>query len=156
MASDMETVWLAEYFKCFNATEAARRAGYQWPNKVGPAKKQKFEEEIKAYLDDITMTAEEALYHLSLQARADIGQYVTGSGLDVARMKDDGLGHLIKSAKRIITQFDNRLEVEIYDKQAALDKILRAHGAYKDNVDVTSGGQPVGITYITENRPDDS
>lgn len=138
-----ETVWYNEYFICFNATEAARRADFKWPNKAGPRLKKKFEKEIKAHLEEMTMTADEALYHLSLQARANIGEYVSADGLDIVRMKADGLEPVIKSAKRVKTQYDDRLEVEIYDKQSALDKILRAHGAYKDNLDVTSQGERV-------------
>ena len=47
MASPQEEDWLNEYFQCWNATEAARRVGYKWPNKVGPAKKQKFADEVR-------------------------------------------------------------------------------------------------------------
>lgn len=154
MASTKEQVWLSEYFTCFNATEAARRAGYKWPGRQGAEKKAKFAAEIQARLDELTMTADEALYHLSMIARADIGDYVVDSGLDVERMKADGLGFLIKGAKRMVTQFDDRLEIEIHDRLSAIDKILRAQGAYKDNVDVTSLGQRIApIAFIAEERP---
>ena len=48
--------------------------------------------------------------------------------------------------------------IEIIDAQAALDKILRAHGKYKDNVDVTSGGEKIEImvTYANKRDPSDA
>ncbi len=127
MAANKERIWLAEYLRCFNATEAARRAGYKWPNKVGPAKKQKFAAEIAAAIEERVMSAEEALAHLSDMARTDLSDYVSGDGIDLDRLVADGYGHLIKGVKRVVTKFDDRTEVEIYDKQAALRIVLDHH-----------------------------
>jgi nitric oxide reductase activation protein len=52
----------------------------------------------------------------------------------------DSREHLVKGTK---WDKDGRLVVEFHDAQSALDKILRAQGAYKDNLDITSGGKPI-------------
>lgn len=130
MASKKEKAWLAEYLKCFNATEAARRAGYKWPGRMGWKKKEKFADEIARALDERVMEAQEALAHLSDQARADISPYIDARGvLDLHALIDAGLGHLVKSVRRVVTKFDDRLEVEIYDRQSALKTILAHHDA---------------------------
>lgn len=127
MASRQEQVWLAEYLKTFNASEAARRAGYRHPDVLGHRKKVKFAAQISAALSERVMEADEALAHLSDQARTDLSDYISNDGIDVDRMVADGLGHLIKSVKHTVTQYDDRVEVEIYDKQAALKIILDHH-----------------------------
>lgn len=142
----MEKVWLAEYLTCFNATKAAERAGYKWPGRVGWQKKQKFADEISAALEERVMSAEEALAHLSDQARADISPYITDYGIDVEKMKEDGLGHLIKGAKRIVTKFDDRLEVEVYDRQSALKTILTHHTKGPSG----SEDDPINVRFIWE------
>lgn len=124
----MERIWLAEYLKCFNATEAARRAGYKWPNKVGPQKKQKFAEEVEEAIQEKIMGVDEALASMADQARVDLSPFIDVNGeLDIRAMIDAGLGHLIKSTKRVVTKWDDRLEVEVYDKQSALKIVLDHH-----------------------------
>lgn len=146
MASAKEKAWLAEYLKTFNATEAARRAGYKWPRRIGSRKKQKFADEISAALKERVMSAEEALAHLSDQARADISPYVDENGINLKKLKEAGLGHLIKSARRVRTANDDRLEVEVYDKQAALVHIGRHHGLFSD-VTVHKGDEEKPIRH---------
>lgn len=67
--TEKERIWLNEYLKCWNATEAARRAGYKSPEKQGWQKKEKFADEIKKRVNDIAMSAEERLITLSEIAR---------------------------------------------------------------------------------------
>jgi phage terminase small subunit len=127
MASIKQRVWLEEYLRCWNATEAARRAGYAQPNVSGPTNKTRFAEEIEQAIAEKVMTAEQALALLSDQARADLSPFITAGGLDVDAMVEAGLGHLVKGVKRVVTKFDDRREVEIYDKQAALKIVLDHH-----------------------------
>jgi hypothetical protein len=93
------------------------------------------------------MSADEALLLLSDMARgdlADIMEITSISGdLDLLKAKESGKSKLIKKFKQrtIIHQGKSEsdedrevhnLEVELYDAQAALDKILKVHGKYKD------------------------
>lgn len=135
MATQKEQVWITEYKKCWNATEAARRAGYKWPDRQGQEKKAKFAAEIKAFLDEKIMSADEALLLLSDQARADISDFlkfydgVKDPFIDLSSAKDKGVLHLVKKIKY---NDKGQPEIELYDAQAALRDILKIHGKFKD------------------------
>lgn len=140
MASDMRTVWLTEYLKCWNATEAARRAGYKWPNKKGPEIKQELAEEIQEKLAELTMTADEALILMTRIARGDLSQYIYPDGdIGIEELKESGDGRLLKKYKRVKTsttrkngdEYDTEsLDFEFYPADAAIRDILKIHGKY--------------------------
>jgi hypothetical protein len=50
-------------------------------------------------------------------------------------------------AARLVHKFSSSpktgLSIELHDQQAALDKILRIHGKYQDNLDLTTNGEPI-------------
>lgn len=102
MTSDMERVWLAEYLKCFDATAAARKAGYKWPGRVGWQKKEKFAKEIDAAIQEKILSADEALSLISDAATFDPSPYIRQEGkliwFDVKAMKEDGVAHHIREA----------------------------------------------------------
>lgn len=143
--STKERVWLEEYFKCgFNATEAARRAGYKWPDKIGPRKKGKFQALIDAELKRRAMGADEVLARLSDIGRAEYADYITKSGqVDLEELIADGKAHLIKGTKFVGKDAD-QLVVEFYDAQMALAKLGKAHGLFK-NVHTGPEGGPIKI-----------
>jgi len=138
MCSTKEQVWLEEYFRCWNATEAARRAGYKWPNKQGPAKKEKLADLIAKEVEHRAMSANEVLLRLAEQARGDIADALKiDHGLvmvDVEKLKELGLTHLIKKFKHTK---QGGTEIEFYDAQAALFHLSKLHGLVgADNVNV--------------------
>lgn len=131
--TDKEKVWLAEYLKCWNATEAARRAKYAWPDKEGAKKKAKFADEIQAHVAEIQMDADEVLRRLAEHARANIGEYINvlpgGQAIiNLEKAKKAGALHLIKRLK--VTRAGP--EIELYDQQAALNLIGKHLGLFKD------------------------
>lgn len=140
MASDMEEAWLTEYYKCFNATEAARRVGYKWPNKIGPEKKKKFEDEIRQHIDELVMSADEALILMTQIARGDLSQYIYNDGdIGIEELKESGDGRLLKKYKRTRNsttrkngdEFESEtIDFEFYAADAALRDILKIHGKY--------------------------
>lgn len=131
MASKKEKVWLREYLKCWNATEAARRAGYKWPNKVAWQKLEKFREEIADEIDRKVMGADEALARLSEIARGVYSEYIKPDGtVDIASMVEDDRAHLI--SKVYDTQYGKRFE--FVDMQSALRDIGKAHGIFREVV----------------------
>ena len=134
MASDKERIWLTEYLECWNATEAARRAGYAWPEKQGPAKRAKFEDEISDALTQYAMGKEEAMARLAEIARGTWSEYITPKGdVDIAKIVEDGNAHLIVEIR------DTR-EGRVYkfcDMQGALVDILKTHGAFVERHEVT-------------------
>jgi hypothetical protein len=127
VASKKERVWLAEYLKTFNATEAARRAGYKNPEVLGSRKKAKFAEEISAVLAEKTLSADAALARLAEIATFDISPYVVQRGdaayIDANKLKADGHGHLIRAA---YTMRDGP-RIDIADQSWALKVILDHH-----------------------------
>jgi phage terminase small subunit len=124
MAETKRQVWLEEYFQCWNATEAARRAGYKWPNKVGPALKQKLRAQIQERLAQKAMAADEVLARLSEMARADLSEFITDTGaIDWEKVKTKG--YLVK---RIAHHKGQRSQIELHDALAALMHLDRQHG----------------------------
>lgn len=140
MASDKEQAWLSEYLICLNATEAARRVGYAWPNKVGPEKLKKFESEIKERLAKLAMTADEALFRMTAIARGDLSQYVLSDGtVDIESLKQSGEGYLLKKYKHTRNTTSRKdgseyesesVDFELYPADAALRDILKVNGKY--------------------------
>ena len=144
-----QTVFVNEYLQCWNAAEAARRAGYSV--KTARSYGQQLltnidiQEAITQRLDELHMSADEALKLLADMARGDLGEFMDAGTLmlDLRKAKDDGRTGIIKKLKqRTITKIGKNeededveihdLEIELYDKQAAIDKILKVHGEYKD------------------------
>jgi phage terminase small subunit len=64
-------VWLEAYLQTWNATEAARQAGYSFPNKSGPAllKDEHIRQAIDERLESEHMKASEALALIARKAR---------------------------------------------------------------------------------------
>jgi len=118
MPGTKEKVWIAEYLKCFNATEAARRSGYKWPGKQGPRNKLRFAELIEASLKSRAMTPDQVIDRLSDQAMAGYSEFIDDYGrVDLAGLRAAGKMHLVKAIK-----YDRvgRTMVEFYDAQSAL------------------------------------
>ena len=146
-----QQLFIDEYLKCWNASEAARRAGYSaktayamgWEN----LRKPEIKAVIQARLDEVHMGADEALKLTADIARGDIAQLMdvssVGFNLDMKRAQELGLTGLIKKVKQKVTTHiakkesdEDRevveLEIELYDRQAALRDILKMHGKYTD------------------------
>jgi phage terminase small subunit len=74
-----QLVFVAEYLKCWNASEAARRAGYSATSAHNQGLRMMRNEEIKAAIDaaveQIQMSANEALIRNSQVGRGDIGDF---------------------------------------------------------------------------------
>lgn len=133
--TNKQRTFIEEYLTTWNATEAARRAGYAHPNVVGPENLVKLgiAEEIQRRIAEKTMSADEALTRLAEQARAEYAAYLLADGsVDLGAMKRDGKMHLIKAIKP--TKYGKA--VEFYDAQTALINIGRHHGLFTDKVNV--------------------
>ena len=119
------------------------------------------------------MSADEALKLTADIARSDIAQLMDvssmGFNLDMSKAKELGLTSLIKKVKQKVTTHiaksesdEDRevieLEVELYDKQAAIRDILKVHGKFVDRTDVTSGGEAVRLVveYIDKKASEDN
>lgn len=149
--TEKEQVWLNEYLKCWNATEAARRAAYKWPEKQGPQKLQKFADVIAQRIEEKAMSADEVLTRLADHARSDFGDALVidqnYTGLDLQQLKDLGLTHLIKK----FSQTKNGTVLEFYDAQAALVHLGRHHGLFVDRHQEIKDGD--ALTVVNWDEP---
>jgi phage terminase small subunit len=152
--TNKQRVFMEEYLRCWNASEAARRAGYAHPHVQGPRllANVSIQEEYEHRLAEMHVSADEALAILGEQARGDLGDFmdIHQMGFNLQLLNDDGTRkntRVIKKIKQKTTTFIaknesdedrevHELEIELYDAQAANDKILRVAGKYKDNSDL--------------------
>jgi phage terminase small subunit len=141
--TDKQRVFVEEYLTTWNATEAARRAGYAFPNVEGARLlvNPSIAETIKARVAEKVMTADEVLVRLAGHARAtieDIAQ-ITDKGtfvLDLNKARRDGKLGMIKKIKAQKVGY----ELELHDQQAALVHIGKVHGLFIDKQNVNLQG----------------
>ena len=147
-----QTAFVEHYLTCWNATEAARRAGYSahTANQQGPRLLVNvgIEVAIAARLSELKMSADEVLTRLSDQARANMDDFVVGDYLNLERARDRGKMHLIKKLKVRTTTISkpegedvetHDVEVELYDAQAALVHLGRHHKLFTDKIETKDG-----------------
>jgi len=144
--------FLEEYLKCWNATEAARRAGYKYPNVQGPTlvNLSIIKDAIAERLESMHMTAEEVLSLQAAIARADMSDFVKTEsplgGLDISAIAEHG--RLVKKVKWT----KNGVEIELHDSQRAQQWLGKHLGLTKERVKHTGEIQVQLIGNIT---PDD-
>lgn len=160
-----QRLFVEHYLKCWNATEAARVAGYKWPNKIGPRllnKNPQIQAAITERLEEAAMSANEVLARLTQQASASMGDFLyfpeqeikTSDGetavvvdepqLSLSKARERGqLGVIKKYKLKTVTHIDKDdnetitewLDCELYDAQAALVHLGRYHGLWKDRLE---------------------
>src|SRR3990167_11125370 len=115
--TDKQQKFINEYLKCWNATEAARRAGYAFPNVMGTKLVKGSEEvaaEIARRIEENAMSANEVLARLGDIARGDLGDFLSIGGmsfdLSLKQAQDMGITHLIKKVrqKTVYTRSEER------------------------------------------------
>ena len=133
-----QRVFINEYLKCWNATEAARRANYAHPNKQGPRLLVHvgISSEIDRRIKEQTMSADEVLIRLGHQARGSFANMVKLAGglpmLDWEATLENGSIDTIKE----ITFREGSISVKLYDAQSALVHIGKHLGLFKDQVQI--------------------
>ena len=139
-----------EYLKCWNASEAARVAGYAAPGVEGHRllKIAEISEEIQRRVTERAMSADEVLVRLAEQARGDMSDFVSfvpGIKLpffDLAKAHEAGKFGLVKKLKY---GKDGEVEFELYDAQAALVQLGKVHKLFTDKQDVTIEGEALRV-----------
>lgn len=150
-----QRVFIDEYLRCFHITKSAIAAKYSEKTaySIGSEllKKPEIIAEIERRLAERQMNASEALDVITSHGRSDMGDYLEtsrlGFSLNLEDAKARGLTRQIKKLKQKTTIFQGKteeegrevheIEIELYDAQAAADKILRVAGKYKDKVAIT-------------------
>lgn len=153
-----QQMFIAEYLKCFNATQAAKTAGYseRTAYSIGQEnlKKPEIADIIRAGIEERTMGKDELLVSLTRQARGDIEEFFDiqedGSWkLNLAKAKKAGLTPLIKKLKN--DQFG--VVLELYSSQRALEMIGKIHKVFVERREHTGpdgGAIQVQNTTLTD------
>lgn len=133
--------FVEHYLACWNASEAARRAGYKGrSNSVGYDLLTNIDIQayIKVRLTDLTMGADEVLTRWAEKARFDIGPFVYRRGMtdelviEWEKLVELGLTHLVKSTYK--TQHGQR--IEFHDPERALELIAKHLGLLVEHVEL--------------------
>ncbi len=130
--------FVTHYLRCWNGTEAARRAGYRGeePTLASQAshllRNSKVRALIDRHLEKMQLSADEVL--------ARLVSHATGDMSDLKKAEKLGKLHLISEIS--YTQYGPK--IKLYDAQAALEKLGKAHALFKDKKEITGAdGGPV-------------
>lgn len=140
-----QRVFVDEYLKCWNASEAARRAGYSEKTAGSQGydllKKPEIAAEIDERVKASSMSANEVLERLSDFARVTMADFVDIPETDqrlptfnLLKAIRAGKGHLIKKFKY---KAEGDFEFELVDAQAALAQLVKIHGMAKETLELT-------------------
>ena len=152
--NNRQRVFIEEYLQCWNASEAARRAGYSLKTaySIGQEnlKKPEIKEAIEARIAEKVMSANEVLDRLSQHARGSMEDFIhpESMSVDLAAAQRNQKLHLIKKVKYITRTDDDSqtetVEFELYDAQAALVKLGQFHRLFIERVESTGkDGGPI-------------
>lgn len=151
-----QQVFIETYLTCWNATESARQAGYAFPNVEGTRLlvNASIKEQIEARLTELKMSADEVLIRLAEQARADMADFfrfqdgIKTPFLDLESANNKGLLRLVKKFKYNAA---GHPEIELYDAQAALVHLGKAHGLFNTGAG-ESEDKPFIVKVVYGNR----
>src|SRR3990167_9329890 len=127
-----QRVFIEQYLTCWNATEAARRAGYSPRTAQEQASRLLsnviVSSAIDARISELKAGADEVLLRLASHSRGTMEDFIRGETVDLMQARDRGKLHLVKKFKVTTTTImdkdgngveTHRLELELYDAQAA-------------------------------------
>lgn len=136
--SNKQRAFVEHYLICWNASEAARCAGYSRKNAnvVGPRLLANvgIKAAIDARLTELQMSADEILVRFTEQARGSMADFVdvNTTTIDLKKAKRARKLHLLKSLTRTVGEFTDTVKIELYDAQQALAHLARIRGMYVD------------------------
>lgn len=137
--TNKQRVFIETYLATWNATEAARQAGYAYPNVEGARLlvNPSIAAAVKERIAEKAMTADEVLLRLAEHGRGSMADFVTDLGsavrLDLKKAARNGKLHLLKS----FADTRQGVKVELYDAQAALALLGKHHGLFTDKTEHT-------------------
>ena len=166
-----QQIFIDEYLKTRNATQAALAAGYSektaysigWEN----LRKPEIKEVIDQRLSENAMSANEVLAGLADQARGDIGDFLTTTDesgeenitiiVDLAKAvkaQKTGLIKKLSQTRTVRTRGDETEEtvsttIELYDRQAALALLAKHHKLLTDKQELAGKD---GAPFVSEIR----
>ena len=150
------------YLELWNGTEAASRAGYKGSRETLAAvagenlRKPAIRAAIEKRLESEAMGADEVLWRLGQQARGNLADFiqteVPGGLIDMDAVA--AKGHLLKK----LSWTKAGVQIELYDSQAALEKLGKAHGLFVQEIKHIGTGDKgqLLVSFVESNvKPDD-
>lgn len=144
--NDKQIAFVEAYLQTWNATKAAKMAGYseKTAGSIGSENLQKPEiaSRVRARLSEKAMKSDEVLARLAEHARSDIGELVDPATmtLDLKKALNEGNTRLVKKIKQTTITGDEKqteiFEFEMYDAQAALVHIGKHLGLFTEKSEV--------------------
>lgn len=138
--SNKRQAFVEEYLRTWNATEAARRANYAQPHVQGSRLLENvgIRAEISARLAEKAVSADEVIVRIGEHARGTMADFLDiaedGSArIDLRKAELAGKLHLIKSFS---DSPRTGVKIDLYDAQAALGLLAKAHGAFIERLQV--------------------
>lgn len=157
-----QALFVEEYLKCFNRTQAAIAAGYspKTAYSIGAEllKKPEIEQAISQRLSETAMGADEVMMRLAEHARGNIDDYLADDGqFDLPKARKANKTGLIKKLKtkrttRILDDIEyvtTEVEFELYDAQAALQLIGKHHKLFVEKSEISGpDGDAIPIAIV--------
>jgi len=140
LTTDKRRVFVEEYLRCWNGTEAARRAGYAWPRREASRLLSNVDirEIVEGRIREKAMSADEVLVHLADIARFDAGLLLGKAGvIDWDKAKEQGHTRFVKKLDWAAT---GGLKVEMYDKMDALELLGKHQAMWVERREVSGPG----------------
>jgi phage terminase small subunit len=128
-----QKVFLAEYLRCWNATAAAREAGYAYPNSQAWAILLNLVASgyLREAMKKLDMTQNEVLARLAAITRGNVCDFIDRRGRVVLKaVKDHGY-----AVKKVTRNRDGSCSVELHDPLRALEIIGKALGMFSERTD---------------------
>lgn len=153
--TNKQRLFVEEYLACWNATEAAKRAGYSPRTAYSKGSyvlhQPAVAERIKERIAEKAMSADEVLLRLADHARGsmedfvEVGGGVDGFSLDLEKARDAGKLHLVKK----LSSTENGPSIELYDAQSALVQLGKAHGLFVERTEMSGpNGEPMVVQVL--------
>ena len=138
-----ERLFIEEYLNCWNASEAARRAGYSLKTAgvIGyeNLKKPHISRAIEAKIAERAISANEVLARLAEQARFDANEFLSETGeVDMKSAKKRGLGKFIRRLKSQSGEHAS-VDIEFVDAQGALALLGKHLKLFTDKTEISGG-----------------
>lgn len=146
-----QQAFVRQYFFDFNATRAAKRAGYGGSDAslavIGSQnlKKDHIRQAIRDHLEENSISIEEIIYRLTCQARASIKDFIRfdqdGKWIfDIHKATDTGAVDQVEklvffTSKKIDGTHKRHLHIKLYNAQNALIQLGKAYGLSQGKLD---------------------
>lgn len=143
--TNRQRVFVEEYLQCWNATEAATRAGYS--PKTAQEQSSRLlskvivKRQIERRIGELKATTDEVLLRLASHSRGNMDDFLDGRHLSLEQARERGKMHLIKKYK-ITSRTDDdahvweTAEIELYDAQAATVQLAKILGQFVERIEI--------------------